>query len=349
MGCFKKKNESENEEQSRKPSDSPFKQQKMRAWQPVLTASTVLPIFFLIGVVFLPIGISLLVTSNNIKETVIDYTSHNSCKKCVEQDEDPSKRSDPKILDCSCEVTFSLDSKWEEDVYFYYGLSNFYQNHRRYVRSRDDSQLHGTLSSSVNSNCKPFDKGPYGPFGNLTRSIAPCGAIANSMFTDTFKLEWSGEKVPILTDKIAWNSDRETKFKNPSNINDFDKYAKPLAWKQSIKSLDNQLKNEAFMVWMRVAAFPTFRKLYGRLNKQDSKSKTFQDGLKSGEYKLSINYTYPVKSFGGEKRFVLTTSSWIGGKNPFLGTCYIVIGCLCLLFGFVFLFIHMNRTKNNTR
>lgn len=25
----------------------------------------------------------------------------------------------------------------------YYGLSNFYQNHRRYVKSRDDSQLNG--------------------------------------------------------------------------------------------------------------------------------------------------------------------------------------------------------------
>lgn len=29
----------------------------------------------------------------------------------------------------------------------YYGLSNFYQNHRRYVKSRDDSQLNGDLSS----------------------------------------------------------------------------------------------------------------------------------------------------------------------------------------------------------
>jgi len=29
----------------------------------------------------------------------------------------------------------------------YYGLSNFYQNHRRYVKSRDDSQLNGDLNS----------------------------------------------------------------------------------------------------------------------------------------------------------------------------------------------------------
>lgn len=29
----------------------------------------------------------------------------------------------------------------------YYGLSNFYQNHRRYVKSRDDSQLNGDPSA----------------------------------------------------------------------------------------------------------------------------------------------------------------------------------------------------------
>lgn len=29
----------------------------------------------------------------------------------------------------------------------YYGLSNFYQNHRRYVKSRDDSQLNGNIDS----------------------------------------------------------------------------------------------------------------------------------------------------------------------------------------------------------
>ena len=29
----------------------------------------------------------------------------------------------------------------------YYGFSNFYQNHRRYVKSRDDSQLNGDKTS----------------------------------------------------------------------------------------------------------------------------------------------------------------------------------------------------------
>ena len=49
------------------------------------------------------------------------------------------------------------------------------QNHRRYVRSRDDLQLHGELNGKVSSDCDPFAKVNGTP-------IAPCGAIANSLF-----------------------------------------------------------------------------------------------------------------------------------------------------------------------
>lgn len=37
-------------------------------------------------------------------------------------------------------------------MFMYYGLSNFYQNHRRYVKSRDDSQLNGDPSALLVSN-----------------------------------------------------------------------------------------------------------------------------------------------------------------------------------------------------
>lgn len=47
--------------------DSAFKQQRLPAWQPILTAGTVLPTFFIIGVAFIPIGIGLLHFSNNVK------------------------------------------------------------------------------------------------------------------------------------------------------------------------------------------------------------------------------------------------------------------------------------------
>lgn len=53
---------------TRRPDNTAFKQQRLPAWQPILTAGTVLPTFFIIGLIFIPIGIGIFVTSNNIRE-----------------------------------------------------------------------------------------------------------------------------------------------------------------------------------------------------------------------------------------------------------------------------------------
>ena len=46
--------------------DTAFKQQRLPAWQPILTAGTVLPAFFIIGIIFVPLGVGFLVTSNKV-------------------------------------------------------------------------------------------------------------------------------------------------------------------------------------------------------------------------------------------------------------------------------------------
>lgn len=65
---YSPKDDDVHQHRSRKPDNTAFKQQRLPAWQPILTAGTVLPAFFIIGLVFIPIGIGLFVTSNNIKE-----------------------------------------------------------------------------------------------------------------------------------------------------------------------------------------------------------------------------------------------------------------------------------------
>jgi len=66
-------------------------------------------------------------------------------------------------------------------VFMYYGLTNFYQNHRRYVKSRDDYQLLGHLGEP-SSDCEPFKT------NGSNIPIAPCGAIANSLFSGVYGL-----------------------------------------------------------------------------------------------------------------------------------------------------------------
>jgi hypothetical protein len=46
--------------------DTAFKQQRLKAWQPILTPKTVLPTLFIIGILFAPIGALLIVGSNKV-------------------------------------------------------------------------------------------------------------------------------------------------------------------------------------------------------------------------------------------------------------------------------------------
>lgn len=68
-----------NAARSKKPDNTAFKQQRLPAWQPILTAGTVLPAFFVIGLIFIPIGIGLYVTSNNIKEFEVRMCNAVTC------------------------------------------------------------------------------------------------------------------------------------------------------------------------------------------------------------------------------------------------------------------------------
>lgn len=46
---------------------------------------------------------------------------------------------------------------------------------------------------------------------------------------------------------------------------------------------------------------------------------------------LTIALDYPVKPYRGTKSVVISTVSWMGGKNPFLGWAYVAAAGLFVL------------------
>jgi hypothetical protein len=344
------------EEKSKKPEDTPFKQQKLPSWQPVLTPLRIIVSFILVGIIFIPLGVSLRNISDSLHESVIRYDGDNM-----------------DVTDCAittanegtqCTVAVNFDEDWNGPVYVYYELENYYQNHRRYVQSRDALQLSGEdVDEGKLDKCEPLIKN-----GSMLRN--PCGLIAASYFNDVITLQNTFQGVGKSLDEsdIAWESDIDEKFKQPSGFKYKDVTAettRSAADCQTYWNMDNYyvdgstyycyeypnddttqylyemfpqispilgVTDEHFIVWMRTAALPKFRKLYGKID---------ADFKKGNKLEFSIVSNFEVSSYDASKSLVLSMVGEFGGKNASLGTAYIVVGAISLVLGIAFFVKHI--------
>eukprot|EP00249_Psilotum_nudum_P015844 c25549_g1_i1 orf=535-1635(-) len=318
---------------SKKPKYSRFTQQELPACKPLLTPGWVITIFMLVGVIFIPIGVIALVASNNVVEIVERYET-----ECLPSDLTDNTQRLQYIQDDTknktCQRVLKVPSHMKQPIYVYYQLDNFYQNHRRYVKSRSDKQLldGASVSSSDTDNCKPEKL-----LGNKT--IIPCGLIAWSLFNDTYQFKIGGQSLHVNKKGISWKSDREHKFgKNvyPANFPNNLSTNTSLIGGASLDLNKSLSEDEDLIVWMRTAALPTFRKLYGKIEEDLTANMTID---------VTIKNVYNTYSFGGKKKLVLSTTSWLGGKNDFLGIAYLTVGSLCIFLALVFFLVHLKNPR----
>src|SRR6478609_2235660 len=52
---------------------------------------------------------------------------------------------------------------------------------------------------------------------------------------------------------------------------------------------------------------------------------------------------FPTREYKGTKSIIISTRTVVGGRNPFLGIAYVVVGGVCILLGTVFTVTHLIR------
>ncbi|KAL4387097.1 hypothetical protein GQ457_09G004010 [Hibiscus cannabinus] len=219
----------------------------------------------------------------------------------------------------NCSLLLKVDQYMKAPIYIYYQLDNYYQNHRRYIRSRSDQQLLHGRNSHGTSFCRPVES-------NNNRPIVPCGLIAWSLFNDTFTFIRGKAELKVNRTNIAWESDRDHKF--GKNVYPFNFQNGTWIGGGKLNTRIPLSDQEDLIVWMRISALPSFRKLYGRI----------EEDLDVGDYVVvQLMNNYNTYSFGGKKKLVLSTSNWLGGKNDFLGLAYVVVGSCSLTIAIVFM------------
>lgn len=188
-----------------------------------------------------------------------------------------------------CQLQFDIPTNIGPPVLFYYRLTKFYQNHRRYVKSLNQDQINGKFVSNStisSSDCSPLTLNASG------FAYYPCGLIANSVFNDTFQSpvlltvagsSASNQTYLMHTNGTAWNSDGSVFGVTAYTA---DQVAPPPNWHMRYPQgynadfpIPNLHLDQGLQTWMRTSGLPTFSKLALR---NDTKA------MSSGRYQVDI-------------------------------------------------------------
>ena len=190
-----------------------------------------------------------------------------------------------------CFLQFDIPTDLHPPVLLYYQLTNFYQNHRRYVKAFDQAQLSGTARTASEINGSDCDKVKVD--NSTGKPYYPCGLIANSMFNDTYQSPkllnpQGGDNTtttyPMTNKGIAWSSDSKLYGKTKYTGNQI---SPPPNWVRRYPDYNTYVPDlstdEALWVWMRTAGLPAFSKLALRNDNQTMSKGTYEVEVWDGE------------------------------------------------------------------
>ncbi|VBB75232.1 Putative meiotically up-regulated gene protein [Podospora comata] len=360
---------SETDAPKNRPPNTAFRQQRMRAWQCVLTPKLIVTIFSILAAIYLGFGAYLTYLAHTVRDISIDYT------KCITDaptddfgpipaenieahfsvtnpDLDPFRSQwkretidDVKVANYTakreyCYVRINIPEDLKPTISFFYHLNNFYQNHRRYVNSFNAKQLLGDAvdGGTINaSTCAPLTHNHEG------KIIYPCGLVANSIFNDTFSpplllnprnSSEDSVEYPMSTKGIAWPGIKDLYGLTSYKYSDI---VPPPNWEERYKFGYDEVNNpvpdlksdELFQNWMMLAAAPNFYKLYQKSNTSEV--------MAAGTYEIKIESNFDTTKYNGGKSFVLTTVSTMGSRNIWPGIIFLIVGGICLVLDVYFI------------
>ena len=290
--------------ESKKPKDTDFIQQRLKAYQPVHTIEATIGTLLGCSLLFLVFGVVLYSQASSVVETRVPY---HECDNST------------------CTVSLVIEGKMKKPIFVYYELHNFYQNHRLFAKSRSYPQLRGedVAAADLESTCTEntygdslYEREYINGEHIADNAIAnPCGLFARAMFNDTFKLtDPDSRTIEIDETEISWPSDTKYLFERNEHYKDTQWW---------------DVDDEHFVVWMRTAVTRGFRKLWGRVVNTVDKDGNDNGALAPGKYSVEIENNYNVSAWKGEKYIVLTNANSLGGQNYSLGMIFVFTSLMC--------------------
>ncbi|KAJ8124573.1 hypothetical protein O1611_g9067 [Lasiodiplodia mahajangana] len=368
----------EEKKTSRRPANTAFRQQRLKAWQPILTPKNVIWIFFVLGVFAAVVGGLLIYASRMVSYIEIDYTDCQTKASTSDLSPMPTdlvsshwrngsaavnaqwqKTEDTSHVFGSynvtglqnCTLQFDIVQNMSAPVRAYYRLDNFYQNHRRYVNSfYADQLLAKNVSTSTldNSNCAPLAIETL-PGESTPRQIYPCGLIANSLFNDTIgrplRLGVSGSDESRTYNwsetGIAWSSDMD--LYKPLTNPDYDLIVPPPNWRDQypdgLYSADHPPPN-----LKEDEHFVSWM----RTAALPSFFKPWAFGnetLVAGTYSVNIVDIFDMTEYKGRKSLVITTTGPLGGKNDLPGILWLALSGFFIVMSLIFVIGNFVRPR----